>query len=252
MDLIILLFVFVLGLFVGSFLNVCICRLPKNESVIFPSSHCPKCKHSLAVPDLFPVLSYVFLRAKCRYCGDRISARYPIVEAVTGLLFVGVYLRFGATMDSILMFFLMSVLVGITFSDLETQTIHDYFSFSGIAAGLLYGLNSGSLPGSIYGLLSGAAIFLLIRAVGWFIYKKEAMGEGDVLLAAMIGAFLGVKGLVLSVALSFLIGASVSIVLLALRLKKRGEEIPFGPYLAVSAVIAVFWGEQLWRWYLGY
>ncbi len=252
MNLIMLLFVFVLGLFIGSFLNVCICRLPKEESIVFPPSHCPKCKKRLGIPDLMPVFSYLILRGRCRYCGDSISFRYPLVEILTGILFVAVFFKFGAVPDIFFHFIFISILVGVTFTDIETQTIHDYFPFTGIAAGILYGLYSGSLTGSLVATAAGAGVFIIIRSLGKFLYKREAMGEGDVLLAAMIGAFLGPATLIVSIALSFLMGAVFSIILLASGAKKRGEEIPFGPYLAASAVIALFWGDAIWRWYLGH
>lgn len=252
MDIVFIITVFVLGLVVGSFLNVCICRLPNEKSVVYPPSNCPKCEHRLAAIDLIPIVSYIFLRGKCRYCKEPISIRYPIVEALTGLLFLAIYFKFGAVPGSAFNFIFVSILIGITFSDLETQTIHDYFTFAGISAGLLYGLYSGSLVNSLYGMAIGAGFFFFVRVLGQFIYKREAMGEGDVLLAAMLGSFFGPNGIILSIALSFLLGAVVSVALLALKIKKRGEEIPFGPYLAVSAVIVIFWGELLWRRYLGY
>lgn len=251
MDLVFGSFVLVLGLFVGSFLNVCICRLPKEESVVFPSSHCPACKHRLSVLDLVPLVSYALLRGKCRYCGSPISARYPIVELLTSLLFLAVFLRFGTAADSIFYFIFVSVLIAVTFSDLETQTIHDSLSITGIAAGLLYGLYSGSLLYSFLGMITGAFVFVLIRMLGKAVYKKEAMGEGDIFLAAALGAFFGLKGLFISVFLSFLIGAVVSVALLGSGMKQKGDEIPFGPYMAVSAVIVMFWGDIFWRLYLG-
>ncbi|MFA5104020.1 MAG: prepilin peptidase [Candidatus Margulisiibacteriota bacterium] len=250
MNLFFIITVFLLGLVVGSFLNVCICRLPQEKSIVYPPSNCPKCSHRLSAIDLLPIISYIFLRGKCRYCGGSISIRYPIVEALTGFLFLTIYFKFGAGFVSVFYFVFISILIAVAFTDLETQTIHDYLSFSGIIAGLLYGLYSGSLIGSFYGMAIGAGFFFCIRILGQLIYKKEAMGEGDVLLAAMLGAFFGPKGIILSIALSFLIGAIISIVLLATKMKKRGEEIPFGPYLAVSAIIVIFWGETLWRWYL--
>ena len=252
MGLVFIITVLILGLVVGSFLNVCICRLPKEESIVYPSSRCPKCKHKLSITDLFPVFSYLFLRGKCRYCRKKISIRYPIVEILTAILFLAVFLKFGGGFDFFFHAVFISILIAIAFTDLETQTIHDYFSFSGIAAGLLYGLYSGSLINSLYGMAIGAGFFFFVRVLGRLIYKKEAMGEGDVLLAATLGAFFGPKGLILSIMLSFLIGAAVSVVLLVSKIKKRGEEIPFGPYLAVSAIIVIFWGEMLWRWYLWY
>jgi leader peptidase (prepilin peptidase)/N-methyltransferase len=220
MDLVSIITVILLGLVVGSFLNVCICRLPQEKSIVFPPSHCPKCEHKLMVPDLFPVISYLFLRGKCRYCGETISIRYPVVEILTSMLFLAVFLKFGAGFDFFFHAVFISILIAIAFTDLETQTIHDYFSFSGIAAGLLYGLYSGSLVYSLYGIVIGAGFFFFVRVLGQFIYKREAMGEGDVLLAAMLGAFFGPKGIILSIALSFLIGAGASLLLLISKLKK--------------------------------
>lgn len=249
MDIIIAISVIILGLVVGSFLNVCICRLPKESSIMYPPSNCPRCSHRLSFTDLIPVFSYVFLRGKCRYCKGTISVRYPVVEILTSLLFVAVFFKFGIGIDAILHAIFISLLIVIIFTDLETQTIHDYLSFGGIITGILYGLYTGGIISSLIAMVMGGLFFLLVRQMGWFLYKKEAMGEGDVLLATMLGAFFGIEGMVLSIMLSFLLGAVISLVLLGLKIKKRGEEIPFGPFMAVAALIVIFFGPAIWSWY---
>ncbi len=249
MDLVFVITVLVLGLVVGSFLNVCICRLPQERSIVYPPSNCPKCGHRLSFMDLVPVLSYFSLRGKCRYCKGAISVRYPIVEIATSLLFVSVFFKFGLGIDSVFHAVFVSLLIVIIFTDLETQTIHDYLSFGGIVTGILYGLYTGGIISSLIAMVIGGLFFLLVRQIGWFLYKKEAMGEGDVLLASMLGAFFGIEGMILSIMLSFLLGAVISLILLGLKIKKRGEEIPFGPFMAVAALVVIFFGPAIWSWY---
>lgn len=249
MDLIIAVSVIILGLVVGSFLNVCICRLPQERSIVYPPSNCPKCGHDLSFVDLIPVFSYLSLRGKCRYCKGTISFRYPMVEIFTSLIFVAVFFKFGIGIDAILHAVFVSLLIVIIFTDLETQTIHDYLSFGGIVTGILYGLYTGGIISSLIAMVIGGLFFLSVRQIGWLIYKKEAMGEGDVLLATMLGAFFGMEGMVLSIMLSFLLGAVISLILLGLKVKKRGEEVPFGPFMAIAALIVVFFGPAIWSWY---
>jgi len=249
MDLIIVVSVIILGLVVGSFLNVCICRLPQERSIVYPPSNCPKCGHNLSFVDLIPVFSYLSLRGKCRYCKGTISVRYPIVEILTSLLFAAVFFKFGLGIDAVFHAVFVSLLIVIIFTDLETQTIHDYLSFGGIVTGILYGLYTGRIISSLIAMVIGGLFFLFVRQIGWFLYKKEAMGEGDVLLASMLGAFFGIEGMVLSIMLSFLLGAIISLVLLGLKIKKRGEEIPFGPFMAIAALVVMFFGPTVWSWY---
>lgn len=250
-----ILFWLVLGAAVGSFLNVCIYRLPRGESIVYPPSHCPSCGKKLIAPDLIPFVSYFLLFGKCRYCKARISFRYPLVELLTALGFVFSWMNFqGDVLRLIFQLIFISVLIIIFFTDLELQVIPDAVSFSGIFAGLTYNLLHGGFSqflSAFCGMLLG---FLLLYAVGklgelWF--KKEVMGQGDFYLAALLGAGLGSGGALLSIFLAYLLAAAAALVFLALRKLKFGQYIPFGPALAAGGIITLFWGEGIWLWYLG-
>ena len=242
-------FIFIFGLNVGSFLNVCICRFPKDESILWPSSHCPKCNHRLVFFDLIPILSFLFLAGRCRYCKEKISFRYPVVEFLTALTFLLLYVYFGLTWRLIFYFIFSAILIVVSFTDLETYTIHDFFNYLGIVVGLLFSFLNGNIFDSIYGAVIGGLIFFLIRFIGSLIFKREAMGEGDVFLAIMIGAFLGLKGVILTSYMSFIIGGIVSLFLILMRKKNIVEKIPFGPYLSIAAVIYIFFGVQILKIY---
>ena len=255
-----IIFFFVLGLIVGSFLNVCIYRLARGESIIFPSSYCPQCQHKLNISDLIPVFSYLFLAGKCRYCQAPISFRYPLVELATGVLFSSMYFLFPTFLELIFGLFFVCVLVIIFFIDLEHQVIPDSVSLSGIAGGLIYGLiltliafnKLGFQPAltSILGALLGYAILFSIAKLGKVVFKKEAMGEGDLFVAALLGAFLGWQGVLLALFLAYLLAGLAAVLLLVLGRVKLGESVPFGPALALGGILALFFGKQLLTWYL--
>lgn len=240
---------FVLGINVGSFLNVCISRLPKDESIIFPSSHCPKCEHRLNFFDLIPLLSYVLLLGKCRYCKTNISFRYPLVEFLTGILYVLLYFQFGLSMDLVFHILFVSILVVVAFSDLETFTINDMLNYLGIIIGILYSIYRMKFFDHILGALIGGTVFFLIRFFGSLAFKKEAMGDGDVFLAIMLGAFFGSKGIIITTYFSFIVGGIVSIFLLIGKLKNKSEAIPFGPYLVLGALLNIFLGNYFWQFF---
>ncbi len=244
-------FIFILGLSVGSFLNVCISRLPKRESIIFPSSCCPSCRSRLKVLDLFPVLSFILLRGRCRYCGGKISIRYPLVEILTGSFFLALFLKFSFSLDLVLYLFFFSLLTIAAFSDLETEIIPDSVSILGAIPGLLISLLKGVPATSFSGMILGFVIMWLLLKSATFIYRKEAMGQGDVKLAMMIGAYLGWQGVLVALFLAFVSGAIIGLVLIGIRMRKFGEHIPFGPFLALGAVASVFFGSLIWNWYVG-
>lgn len=243
-----LVLVFIFGLVVGSFLNVCIYRLPRNESITSPGSHCPHCGHLLGFWDLIPLLSFIVLNRKCRYCGKEISPRYFFVELITSILFVAVYVRFMSYERNSLFFIsyliLCSTLVAITFVDLEHKIIPDKITYPGIGIGLMLSLFSGNFLPSLLGLAIGGGVLYLI-----VIISRGGMGGGDVKLAAMLGAFLGWRLLILNLFLSFLFGGIVAIILLLLKIKGRKDYIPFGPYLALAGIVTIFWGRQILFWY---
>jgi leader peptidase (prepilin peptidase) / N-methyltransferase len=253
----------VLGLLVGSFLNVVIIRLPKNESVVTPRSHCVGCGEMIAWYDNLPVLSYLLLRGKCRHCGTRFSARYALVELLTGLLFAALAWKeveaahgapTGATLARLGVYlYLTAALIASTFIDLEHTIIPDEISISGcvlapILSFLVPSLHDQSARLDAFGLsilggLVGAGGVWLVGVLGKLAFRKEAMGFGDVKLMGMIGGLLGWKG----VALTFLVGCvSGSILGLVLLAITKNRYIPFAPYLSLGAMVVVFFGVQMW------
>jgi leader peptidase (prepilin peptidase) / N-methyltransferase len=245
--------VFVLGLIVGSFSNVCIYRIPRNESVIYPASHCPKCRNKIKPIDNIPLLSYILLKGRCRNCGSKISIQYPLVEFLTGLIYLIIYLIYGLSIQSLAYIILSSALIIITFIDLQEQMIPDVISLPGIVVGLILSfiVPYMSFINSALGALVGGGIILIIAWVGSIIFKKEAMGGGDVKLTAMIGAFLGWRYTIISLFLGFFLGALIGIILIMTKIKKREDVIPFGPFIALGSIITLLWGEKILSWYIG-
>ena len=246
------LFSIIFGALVGSFLNVCIYRLPREESIVLPGSHCPHCDHPIKFYDNIPLFSYLLLRGKCRYCGTPISLQYPIVEGVTALFSLLLFLRFGPSLAYFFFFAFVSGLILITVIDLYHQIIPDVVSLPGICVGLIGSLvlPRGSFLGSLTGVLLGGGILFLVAFGYQWLFKREGMGGGDVKLLAMIGAFLGWKAVILTIFSSSLIGSIVGVLVMILKGKDFKYAIPFGPFLSSGAILALFWGEQIVRWYL--
>lgn len=243
----------IFGAIVGSFLNVCIVRLPKEESIVFPGSHCPFCNKSIAFYDNIPLISYLLLGGKCRYCKNNISVQYPLVEGTTALCSLLLYLRFGPSLSYLFYFAFVSALIVITVIDLYHQIIPDVISLPGIGAGLLSSLIIPQITflNSLIGLLlGGGSLFLVATGYQW-LFKREGMGGGDVKLLAMIGAFLGWKSVILTILLSSLIGSIIGIIIIVLKGKDFKYAIPFGPFLSLGAVIALFYGDEIVGWYFG-
>ncbi|MBW4054441.1 MAG: prepilin peptidase [Proteobacteria bacterium] len=247
------LFVFVFGMVVGSFLNVCICRMPKDESIVSPPSHCPLCSYQIRWYDNIPVLSYLFLRGKCRGCGAHISLQYPLVELLNGVLALLLFLRFGPTLAFATLFLFCSALVVITFIDIEHQIIPDEISLPGIVVGfaLSFFLKGHGWLNSLLGILLGGGSLLLVAFLYHRLTGKEGMGGGDIKLLAMMGAFLGWKAVPFIIFASSLVGSLIGITIMVLQKKDSKLAIPFGPYLAFGAVLYIFYGKALIRWYLG-
>ena len=250
-------FVFIIGACVGSFLNVCIYRLVKGESIVRPRSHCPDCNHKLTWYENIPLLSYLALRGKCRYCKGPISFRYFTVELITAGLFVLFLDCFGLGILFLIYATLVSALIVVTFIDIKEQIIPDEISLPGMIIGLgvsfaypaLQRLNSHtlSLLYSFLGLIAGGGAIYLTGLLGDFIFKKESMGGGDVKLLAMIGAFIGWKMTLLTFFIAPLFGAMVGIML---KIKKNVSTIPYGPFLSLGAIISIIWGERIISWLL--
>jgi leader peptidase (prepilin peptidase) / N-methyltransferase len=262
---------FVYGAVIGSFLNVCIWRLPREESVVRPPSHCPGCDRRLQAIDLVPLLSQVLLRARCRYCKTKISWRYFWVELLTALAFLALYLRFGPSgqwVELIAGCLFTAVLIVVFFIDLEHYIIPDHAVYAGVAIGVvkdLWLIHEGKhelwrtlpftnlmlpIPQSILGLAFGSLGLLLIAKLATLAFRKEAMGMGDVFLLAAMGANLSIPCLLLAFFVAVFVGSAVGVGLMALRLKGRRDEVPFGPMLVVGTYVAMLFGEPLIRGYL--
>jgi leader peptidase (prepilin peptidase)/N-methyltransferase len=247
-------FLLILGAAVGSFLNVCIYRLPRGESIIYPPSHCPACGRKLSVLDLIPFVGYLLLLGRCRYCKARISFRYPLVELLSALGFAYSWATAPHPLDFVFRISLLSVLIVIFFIDLELKVIPDVASGLGIIAGVIYNFLRGGFPlffSSLFGMVLGFILLFIVARLGEFWFKKEVMGDGDLLMAALLGAAFGAGGMLLSLFLGYLLAAAVALILLALRRLKFGQYIPFGPALAAGGAITLFWGERLLEWYWG-
>jgi len=265
-EIVVVAFVAVFGAMLGSFLNVCVWRLPRGESVILPASHCPGCGKPIAWYDNVPVLSYLVLGGRCRHCGVRISPQYPLVELAVGLVWAGAVLWFGLSVDALRAALLATLALGIALTDARHYTIPDEFSLGGLAAGLLLSLAPGGLRfvDAAIGAASGFALLWVVKTAGdWALArglikgeeldqvleegeKPTSLGLGDLKMMAMVGAFLGWRGVLLTAFLGSLSGVVIFVPLLLL---KRRSPVPFGVFLAIGAVVTVVAGDWLLGWY---
>lgn len=265
--------VFLFGLCVGSFLNVCIHRLPKGESVVRPRSRCPRCGHPIAAYDNIPLVSYVLLRGRCRHCRAHISVVYPLVELLTGLTLVFVYLRFGFSPPALKAALLALGLIVLFFTDLRDRLLPDRITYPGMVAGLLFALwlpvedgtaallfrSVGAMPlhpvllalaEALLGALFGAGLLFVLGAIWFRLRKVEAMGLGDVKMMAMVGLFFGIKLTVLTLLLGSLTGSLGGGLYILLARKGSRYELPLGTFLSAAALAALFWGPELVAAYL--
>lgn len=250
---VILIIVVLLGLAIGSFLNVLIYRLPRKIPFISNRSKCPGCDTKIKWYQNIPLVSYLILAGKCANCKKRISVRYPLVEALNALSYLYFYWQFGLTYEFAVFSFLLTVLLVIFFIDLDFQIIPDVITLPGI----VFGLALSFLPGGIgiyaalIGMLVGGGSLFSIAILGDWLFKKESMGGGDIKMAAMLGAFLGWQKILLVFISSSVIGLVVSLILMSFSAKLRKERvIPFGPFLAVAAVLAISYGDQIIEFYV--
>ena len=244
--------VFIAGLIIGSFLNVCIHRMPKKESIVRPRSHCVACGKTIPWYDNIPLLSYVLLRGKCRSCKKAISFRYFIVELLTASVFLLLFYHYGISAELFVFAALCAALIVVSFVDLAIQEIPDEISLPGIAIGLIFGFIFPAQLGqdtrlfglaySFLGLFAGGGLIYLMGLLGEAMFKKEAMGGGDVKLMAMLGAFLGWKLIILAFFMAPFFGSIVGI---AAKIRKKEETIPYGPHLSIAAIVALLWGEKI-------
>jgi leader peptidase (prepilin peptidase)/N-methyltransferase len=242
-----------LGLIVGSYLNVVIHRLPEGISTVTPPSACPACGARIRAFDNLPVVSWILLGGRCRACRAPISLRYPLVEATTGLAFAGAVARFGATGRAAAAALLAALLVALAFIDLDHFLLPDKLTLPGIAAGLAAQLlvPGGSLVRGVVGALVGAGLLLVVAGLWELVRGSEGMGLGDVKMIAMLGAFLGVAGVLVTLVVGTLGGAVAGLALVASRRGDFAARLPFGVFLAIGGLVALFAGDQLVALYLG-
>ena len=261
---------FVVGCMIGSFLNVCVYRIPRGLSVVKPRSRCPKCENTITWQDNVPIVSWLLLGAKCRHCQTPISWQYPLVEAITGALFLFVFWRFGLTIAMPVYLLLAAALVLVTFVDLTDWTIPNEVTFPGIPMGLVFAIVAMFYPDSglvvlgrfepifnaLLGALLGGGSLYLLDKLTFVILKKRGMGFGDVKLLAMLGAFFGYPGVVMIIMIASLVGSVVGITLISWQRYKGSEEtahyLPFGPYLSFGGLAVMLFGQQLYTWYFDY
>lgn len=235
------------GACVGSFLNVCVYRLPLDLSVVSPRSRCPQCETPIGWRDNIPILSYLLLRGRCRACGARISPQYAVVELATAMIWLGAAVRHGLAPQTLVVAVFFTLLLGIALTDLSTYIIPDEFTIGGAVFGLLLAPAAGgiTLAQSALGAAVGFGFLYLAAVLGEWMMKKPAMGGGDIKMMAMVGAFLGPMGTVLTIFLGALAG---TLVFLPISLKTQ-KLVPFGIFLALGAAITEGWGDMILEWY---
>lgn len=241
------------GAVVGSFLNVVIYRLPRAESLVFPSSHCPRCGSKIRARDNVPVVAYLVLRGRCRDCGERIAGRYPLVEALTAALAAGLWFRYGFSVSCAVYFVFLAGLVAITFIDIDHRIIPDSLSLGGVVVGFVSAFFTPvGWVGSLLGIALGGGVLLAVALGYYVVTRREGMGLGDVKLLAAIGAFLGWRAVLFTVFVSSVLGSVVGLTIMAAQRSGLRLEVPFGPFLAFGATLYVFFGPPIIRWYFGF
>lgn len=246
------LYVFLIGLCVGSFMNVCIYRIPGGRSIVSPASSCPACKTPIRFYDNIPLLSYLLLRGKCRSCGMKISLRYPLVELLGGATALASYLKFGWSPEAIVYFVFAATLEVVTFIDIDHRIIPDRITLPGIP---VFFAAAVWLPGigwlnAFLGILIGGGSLLLIAYIYSALTGKEGMGGGDIKLLGMIGALLGWPGVLFTIFVSSAVGTAAGVVMMLRSGKTMKMALPFGPFLAIGAITYVYFGPELILLYL--
>ena len=241
-----------LGLAIGSFLNVCVHRIPRRASIMRPRSRCPHCEYELRWYDNIPVVSYAILRGRCRRCRARISARYPIVELVTLGVFLLHYFVFGWSALLAVRLIFACALIVLFAIDLEHQILPDVITLPGIAAGLIFSLVlPPGIVDSLIGTLVGGGVLWLIGEAYYRFAGQEGMGGGDVKMLAMVGAFLGWKLVVVTLFLSSILGSVIGMGVIATRRGGMKYALPYGTFIALGALVASLYGEPIVNWYVG-
>lgn len=240
--------ILIYGLVIGSFLNVCIYRIPMDESLVYPSSHCTSCKNRIKWYDLIPVVSYIILKGKCRYCGEKISIKYPLVEILTGIIFVALYFKYGLSYKFIKYAVLSSLLIVIGIIDYYTMDVYFKTIAAGLIAGIFFTIYQWYVSGSILEYLFGAFIGGSIISI--IVLITKGMGWGDAEICLMSGLFLGFKLTVVMVFLSFIFGGIIGLILVIFKIKSQKDYMPFGPFISFASIFTIFFGQEILKWYL--
>ena len=244
--------IFLFGLCIGSFLNVCIYRLPASKTITDPPrSICPSCNRQIRYYDNIPILSYLWLKGRCRHCGTRIPFRYVVVELMTGVVAVGILFHFGLTLEGLIYFVFISSLIIMTFIDIDHRIIPDVITLPGILIGLIASL---ALPtvgfkDAVIGLLVGGGSLWLVAWVYYLLTRKDGMGGGDIKLLAMMGTIIGLKGVIFTIFVSSAVGTLVGVTLMIIKGKDMKFAVPFGPFLSIGAITYIFFGHEIIRAY---
>lgn len=243
--------IFIFGLCIGSFLNVCIYRLPKSKSIVHPRSMCPNCGALIRSYDNIPILSYLALRGKCRHCETSISFRYPVIELMSGIFAVGVFLKYGLTFEAVIYYAFVAALLVITFIDIDHQIIPDVITLPGIPIffAASFALPEITVVESILGILIGGGSLFSIAWLYHLLTQKEGMGGGDIKLLAMMGAIIGWQGVLFAIFVASAVGTVSGMLLMLKNRKTMKLAIPFGPFLSIGGTAYILFGPQLIAWY---
>jgi leader peptidase (prepilin peptidase)/N-methyltransferase len=256
MEIIFPIIIFTLGLLIGSFLNVCIYRIPRGENIAYPPSHCTTCGNDIKSYDLIPVLSWVFLRGKCRNCSEKISIRYALVELVTAILFLLTYFQYGVNIYLARFLILIPCLIVIAMIDYDTMEVYTTTTWLAIVVGIvLLGVNfylQEPVATYLYGGLLGAGTIIFIILLSKLLLGTEGMGWGDAEICGLCGLFLGFKLTLLMLFFSFIIGGVIGVYLLRFKEKNGRSEMAFGPSIIMAAFLMIIWGDKILNWYLNF
>ncbi len=245
--------IFAVGACVGSFLNVCIYRIPAQKSIVSPGSSCPNCHQAIPFYLNIPILSFIVLAGRCRFCRIPISIRYPLIEALTGIFAVLAFNWFGPSLIFVYWFAFICTLITVSFIDLDHQIIPDVISLPGILifASGVYILPDMTLLQSLAGIFSGGGILYAVAVLYGWLRKQEGMGGGDIKLLAMIGAATGVQGVLFTIFVSSIAGSAAGLVMMVFnRTTDATVKVPFGPFLSLGAILYLFYGESILHWYI--
>ncbi len=244
--------IFCVGTCIGSFLNVCIYRLPAQKSVVHPGSACPSCQTPIRFYDNIPILSYLIIKGRCRHCKAPIAIRYPLIELMGGLIALCIALKFGLTLSSLAYFIFATALLVITFIDIDHQIIPNEISLPGIPIGFAVSFFIPEVTPieSLIGILAGGGGLWAVATIYLMLTRREGMGFGDVKLLGMVGAFIGWKGVIVTIFAASAIGTLVGVAAMLKSRKDMKMAIPFGPFLSIGAMIYLFFGDMLINWYI--